>query len=97
MTAWHEETVAYVEHLPAMGGAHAVGWHSRRECGCLVRVGTRLDTNEPTVTVKSCDDHVEEMRRALFVFGHAEPSDRDALEFLAELLDYEIEGKEPDV
>ena len=86
---WASTLCSIVEDRPAFGGAHVIGRVLRRECGCSAYQGVRLDKGETTFGVSSCSEHAEQVKRALFVFGHMEPCDREVFELYAELLDRE--------
>lgn len=89
---WSEpENVALIEPFPNDPAVlHAIGLIQRRECGCTLAVGRRLDVMEPTFGAAPCDRHHAEVSQALRSFAAAPPSGRQVLEMFREILDAAI-------
>lgn len=89
--SWRIDNRAILEDAPEMG-LHAVAVVATRDCGCVARLGVRLDKQEPTFTAIPCAAHALENERAMAAWKAMPPSERSVFELWEELLDAEIDA-----
>lgn len=87
---WRRNKVARLERQPEVGGLNVVGWEIVRHCGCMGKIGMRLDKHEVTFGVVACDQHEGHVARALDTVKHMPPQDVEIGELFIGQLEVEI-------
>ena len=71
---------------------HVIGWELVRDkCGCTMVLGMRMDRDEPTSGLFSCDNHDAECRLVLHALQTMEPRDDPVVTLACSMLDDAVE------
>jgi len=68
----------------------AVGFVTKRHCGCSSSEGFRLDLKEPVVNFVSCDEHGAQVARAHETIQNMPPQNRSVSDLFIEQLEVEL-------